>query len=452
MAESTQLDVLVLGGSIPGAVVALECARLGLSVAIQGQLPTSVSSELENTQGGVTWLLETLSETGSLTERVELQPVAPRRPMLLGVGRQIVPQPAESIFGIPSSPLAADVSAAVGRGASLRAYLDRLKPVLTIGKEHNLEHLVVQRMGKAVLDTLVTPLVVEHFGAMPEDVDVSVAVPGLNEALTRTGSLSTAVLASLDGFRQRTARFRFEDEGRAFLSALKQALNFWNVRMLAAPDNAQPTDSAAQDELEALMRSARATVIAGTEDDARRSIPREVAEGMVIPHREYSDWRIEHSSNGALDVEPLASLLPVGFVTVLHDSNGSPVSFRVLEAEASTLIVRVSEPRTILPPSAGTSPEHSKTYFVQVLDSVTGKDSSALTSQVDMMRVRHSIECAPRIRSAEIHIQNSILATFDERADGAVVGEWLHEGNLSDAIVHAKHVAQSLRRSLLGIT
>ncbi len=53
--------------------------------------------------------------------------------------------------------------------------------------------LVRKRMGAAVLDRLVAPVATGVYSARPDDLDIAVVAPGLNQALTRNGSLSGAV-------------------------------------------------------------------------------------------------------------------------------------------------------------------------------------------------------------------------------------------------------------------
>jgi oxygen-dependent protoporphyrinogen oxidase len=58
-------------------------------------------------------------------------------------------------------------------------------------------------MGDAVLERLVAPVTTGVYSSHPDDIDVDVAAPGLNTALTRAGSLSGAV-AQLRGERTAT--------------------------------------------------------------------------------------------------------------------------------------------------------------------------------------------------------------------------------------------------------
>jgi oxygen-dependent protoporphyrinogen oxidase len=61
-------------------------------------------------------------------------------------------------------------------------------------------------MGVKVRDRLVAPVTTGVYSASPEDVDVDIAAPGLNAALTRVGSLSGAVQALRDESAARAAQ------------------------------------------------------------------------------------------------------------------------------------------------------------------------------------------------------------------------------------------------------
>ncbi|WP_104136891.1 NAD(P)/FAD-dependent oxidoreductase [Cryobacterium sp. Y62] len=110
-----------------------------------------------------------------------------------------VPLPKAGVLGIPGSPLADDVRRVIGWKGSLRAYADRLMPVLTIGREHSLGDLVKKRMGQRVLDRLVEPVASGVYTTSAVDLEIDVVVPGLNRALTTAGSLSGAVSALRTG-------------------------------------------------------------------------------------------------------------------------------------------------------------------------------------------------------------------------------------------------------------
>ncbi|MFF2050727.1 protoporphyrinogen/coproporphyrinogen oxidase [Leifsonia sp. NPDC058194] len=200
--EAPPTRIVVVGGGVAGLVVARECARPGFAVTLleaSGRVGGSVAPlELDGltldagaesfaTRGGhVAELLESLGLSDDI-----VQPAAAGA--WVRHGSRSVPLPKAGLLGIPSSPLASDVVAAIGRRGAFRAYLDRLKPVLKIGQEKRLGHLVRSRMGDKVLELLVAPVVTGVYSASPDDLDVDVVAPGLNAALTRLGSLSGAV-------------------------------------------------------------------------------------------------------------------------------------------------------------------------------------------------------------------------------------------------------------------
>lgn len=203
-----QYDVVVVGAGIAGLVAARACAHLGLSVLILeasdaaggcvGRTELAGLSLDTGAEGFATRndtvakLLADLKLDGDI---VDPNPAGAwlRLPPLKGSEAITVPMPKLSLLGIPGSPLAEDVVAAIGWKAATRAYLDRLRPVLTIGNEKNLGALVQKRMGKAVLDRLVSPISSGVYSADAHKLDVDVVAPGLNAAITRAGSLSGAV-------------------------------------------------------------------------------------------------------------------------------------------------------------------------------------------------------------------------------------------------------------------
>ncbi|REJ03872.1 FAD-binding protein [Microbacterium bovistercoris] len=211
-ARAAQQHVVVIGGGIGGLVAARECAKVGMPVTLleaSAELGGAIrraevdgivvdaGAESFATRGGhVRALVTELGLGGSI--------VAPE-----GGGAWIdgipdvgaAPIPKGGILGIPDNPFAEDVRRVLGTGGMWRAYLDRLRPPLTIGFEHSLGKLVAGRMGEKVRDRLVAPVTAGVYSAHPDDVDVEAVAPGLSAALTRVGSLSGAV-AVLRGERE----------------------------------------------------------------------------------------------------------------------------------------------------------------------------------------------------------------------------------------------------------
>lgn len=204
-------DVIVIGGGVAGLVAARECAHIGLRVTVYeatdavggavsshqvaGLTLDSGADSFATRRGSVAAFVEAL---GLSDEVVSPNPAGawlclPDEGPKGGVVS--VPLPKTGLLGIPGSPLADDVRLAIGWKGAWRAYLDRIIPVLTIGREHNLGELVEKRMGRRVLERLVEPVASGVYSAPATQLEVDAVAPGLNSALTTTGSLSGAVLA-----------------------------------------------------------------------------------------------------------------------------------------------------------------------------------------------------------------------------------------------------------------
>lgn len=221
VSHARETRVLVIGGGIAGLVAAWECAKVGMPVTVVeasgsfgGTIADAEVGGLRVDTGATCWSAggpaRALVDELGLSDRV----VTPRtdRTWITGLGRGgAAPVPEQTVLGIPANAWDDGVRRFIGWRGAWRAYVDRLRPPLTIGKERNLARLVRTRMGDAVLDRLVAPLSLGRFGLAPDLVDVAAAAPGLSPALTRTGSLGgavaellvdrdgTAAIESLDG-------------------------------------------------------------------------------------------------------------------------------------------------------------------------------------------------------------------------------------------------------------
>jgi len=198
-------DVAVVGGGVAGLVVARRLAlagrdvvlyeatdRLGgtVSAHVVGGLVLDAGAESFATRGGT---VEALARSLGLGDDV-VSP-SPLAGWLLPPTRPAVPLPATSLLGIPARPLAADVVAAVGRRAALRAALDRVLPPTVGADARTLGALVRARMGAGLLESLVAPVVHGIHSLPPDDLAVDAVAPGLRAALARHGSLAGAVAA-----------------------------------------------------------------------------------------------------------------------------------------------------------------------------------------------------------------------------------------------------------------
>lgn len=197
------MTAVVVGGGVAGLVAArrlaqrgervvlLEAAaRLGGRVApveVDGIVLDGGAESFAVRGGAVRRLVDELGLGGAV--------VAPRGSAWVALADRTVPLPAGGLLGIPSSPLAIDVARVVGVAGGLRAYADRLLPVLKVGRYPALGPLVRGRMGQRVLGRLVAPVVEGVYGVHPDEAPVDAIAPGLNAAITNTGALSSAVLS-----------------------------------------------------------------------------------------------------------------------------------------------------------------------------------------------------------------------------------------------------------------
>jgi oxygen-dependent protoporphyrinogen oxidase len=180
---------LVLGGA---SVIVLEASSsLGGTVARQtvGGVVVDAGAESFATRGGT---VVTLAKSLGLGDDVvEPNPAGAWLHTARGAAFRL---PEHSLLGIPGSPLATDVTAIIGSRAGWRAFLETLLPGQYAEKSVTLGELVRKRMGEAVLDQLVRPIVRGVHSADPDDLPLDQVAPGLRGALRRNGSLARAVL------------------------------------------------------------------------------------------------------------------------------------------------------------------------------------------------------------------------------------------------------------------
>lgn len=205
--------VAVVGGGIAGLVAALECAKVGIAVTVLEASPhvggALARAELDGLDvdlgadgfdpgdAAVSALIAELGLSGDIV-------TAPAgAPWISGLPSGAAPLPADALWGIPANPWADEVRRFIGWRGAWRAYVDRLRPPLTIGREQRLGVLVRTRMGDRVRDRMVAPLTQGALGLDPDRVDVDAVAPGLNTALTRVGSLGGAVAQHLPAAAQR---------------------------------------------------------------------------------------------------------------------------------------------------------------------------------------------------------------------------------------------------------
>lgn len=256
------VDVYVIGQGPVELAAALEFAEVGLSVRLgrvataapqsDGAVPEREGTdwtdeavagfspgEVTDPDGALREFLEhvasPLSTGGASLDAARPVVVPPAPTLLRGADRTWTMQPTPSVFGIPAVPLSQASLSVLGKRGAVRAFLDRVRPVLTIGKTRSLGTLVRSRIGATALDRLVDPFVRAKYGVGAESVDVAIAAPGLNEDVTTTGSLCGAALAYAERHVARETRVHPAGGWRSLQGALVKRLELYGVEIASEP-------------------------------------------------------------------------------------------------------------------------------------------------------------------------------------------------------------------------
>jgi oxygen-dependent protoporphyrinogen oxidase len=475
-ARAQAQHVVVIGGGIGGLVAARELAKVGMPVtlleasdALGGAIRTAdvdgitvdVGAESYATRGGHVKRLVT--ELG-LADRI----VTPRAggswiDGIPGVGA--APAPKGGLLGIPENPFQDDVRRILGTGGMWRAYLDRVRPPLTIGHEKSLGKLVASRMGEKVRDRLVAPITAGVYSAHPDDVDVEAVAPGLSAALTTVGSLSGAV-ASLRAERSKknvapgsaveglvggmstlvaALRADLEQHGVAVRTGarvehLAREGAGWLVSVASAPD----TETDEDDELRAT-----AVIVATSEPAARELLAGhvELGEAVEAPVVEIITLLLDAPE---LDAAPRGTgVLTVPGTRTAKALTHSTAKWEWLKDAASGRhVVRVSFG------SQGDAPATAALNDDAVVELALAEASAMLGVTLH----RDQLVAANRTR----HVQAqpaSVIGAAERRTDArkavqkvvglAAVGAWLAGTGLAQVVPDAVAEADRLRRALL---
>jgi oxygen-dependent protoporphyrinogen oxidase len=198
-------DAFVLGGGVGGLVAARRLALEGLSVTLVERSDTLGGQVARQRVAGVD--LDAAAESFATRGR-EVQAllhelglagdIVTPRPSPAWLHRAdgtAVPLPATGVMGIPGHPLAADVIHAIGLRGAWRARLDTLLPGSRGADAASLGELVRVRMGPAVAEGLVAPVVRGVHSTEIDALPVERAHPRLRTELRERGSLAAAVRA-----------------------------------------------------------------------------------------------------------------------------------------------------------------------------------------------------------------------------------------------------------------
>jgi oxygen-dependent protoporphyrinogen oxidase len=178
-----EVTVLEATGSFGGCVRTAEVAGLAIdagaeSFALRGGIVASYLDELElggqiaKTSGARAWLVQ-------------------------GEDQDILahPMPETALLGIPGNVRTDEVRSIIGRPATVRAAADLITPMNKkwANEPLSIAEVVRSRMGQAVLDQLVAPVINGVYSTDPANISIDAAAPGLRQAMLETGSLARAV-------------------------------------------------------------------------------------------------------------------------------------------------------------------------------------------------------------------------------------------------------------------
>lgn len=441
-ARAAARHVIAIGGGVAGLVAARECAKVGMRVTVLEAAETlggairraeldgmvvDAGAESYATRGGhVRRLVEELG----LADRVVTPNAAGA--WLAGIpGADAAPLPKGGILGIPANPFVDDVRRIIGWRGAWRAYLDRLRPPLTIGHERSLGRLAAKRMGERVRDRLVAPVTAGVYSAHPDDVDVDVAAPGLNAALTRVGSLTGAV-EQLTAGRSGTApgaQGKASDSVKAPGSAVEGLAGGMSalVDALHADLLELGADVRIDSPVDALSRDGEGwTVTVASHDGEASEQPRNLeelrADGVIVA-----------------TAEPAARLLLEGVVADLGDAGAAPeieIVSLLLDAPQLDAAPRGTGVLTVPGSHTAKALTHATAKWGWLRDSAAGRH---------VVRVSFGSQGEP---AATADMDDDSAARLALREASALLGVPLNDASLVAA--HRARFTQSQPASLIG--
>ena len=269
-----EVDALVIGGGIAGLSAAWQLSQDGLKpllVEARGYLGGLIApgyiGPVQVDLGAETFVPRGV-ETAQMVAALGLEGLAPS-----GDGARLFLPPnrangeshwrlwrflRDAYLGIPADPDADDVVAVLGAKAAQRAAQDRhLGSEVGQGAEgETLAGFVAARMGQAVVDRLVRPIVAGIYTCDPADLATDTVTPGLRQATREHGCLADAVAFLLARSRKATGGRSVDKCVRGGMfqltAALSQAittaggtvLTRVGAQQLIAPDAAGNADTA----------------------------------------------------------------------------------------------------------------------------------------------------------------------------------------------------------------
>ena len=449
-------DVYVIGGSLPALAAALEFAEVGLQVRValddsehDAEVEVAAANEhsvdkrgARDHDGALAAFLEHVSAplvAGNASDAGSApMSIAPHAVQLRNAKGGWTTQPTPAVLGIPAVPMDAQSLAILGGSGATRAALDRIKPVLTIGKVHEIGTLVRSRLGKVALERLVDPFVRDRFGASPDEVEVATAAPGLNEAVTRAGSLSGAALALADRDVARETRVAPRDGWGHLRDAIVGRLRLFGAEITAhLPGDARPTEAGWRvGEAEGQYVDARVIVA-----DPETRVPEAVAAACALVAPEA--WR----AFASVEIEPLAGIDPTSdALRVVSLPNGEIWSVRFQSGDGQRWWAHLAGPRVV----RSVQPHDDGARHAVAV--ATAGDALVQAEAAARGAIALEFRPAPHVTLERRDVETTAREALREAEPSLVlVGSSLFAGDLAEGIADARAVSVVVRRRLTGI-
>lgn len=193
-------DVLVIGAGVAGLAAAHQLVDAGHTVTIleaanePGGMVGKISVDGIDVDAGAESFATRTPTVADLARSLGLAvgPPSPSPARVHHDGRSY-PLPATGVLGIPADLDAPGLGDVLGADGLLQARQDELLPAHAGTDERTLAGLIRARMGTAVLDRLVRPVVRGVHSVEPEDVAIDALIANLPAKVARAGSLAAAV-------------------------------------------------------------------------------------------------------------------------------------------------------------------------------------------------------------------------------------------------------------------
>lgn len=451
----------IVGGGIAGLIVAWECAKVGMTVTLWeaadvggmtrldtvGDTTVDVAADALNRNAAVDEVLDAFGMSG------ELVPAATTARWLLQKTPLALPE--SPALGVPANPFASEVTSIIGWGGVWRAYLDRLKPVLTIGNAENLGELVRERMGAKVRDRLVAPHTRAELRLDPDGVVIDVALPELNGALTRAGSLSGGVglleqpapPLGLSGGVGRIAaalRARIGELGgtvydHARVTSARQTGDEWTLQIATA--DAEPGEPAQREATQGDAAHSEATVqhlvIATDERGARELLAAHV---VALPAETATEQTVVTLAVGGV---PAQSIRGAG----LYAAEGDAAVARIDHVTAQWPNMPRGSGQEIF---RVTIPGHTMADDRAIEASISAIAAAyAADARVLDARVERFLRAQDRAASGHADRVATIRASIAKLPQLDVVGAWVAGDGVAEVVADAIQTAETIRRRAL---